>query len=346
MTWSEDEIEALNKYDNKKDLIRILSNRSWESIRWKRRKLSLSKRKCLKWTEGEIDIIVKNYKNMVKETLLNLLPNRNWDSIKLKSATLNLNRSYDFIRKSNMSNLINDNLESFYWIGFILADGHIHDNSRIKICLSIKDIEHLEKFRVYTESSDLIIMDKMCLSSLQNKEVCPKICEKFDIRSNKTYSPPNFNLYHFNKELLFSLIVGIIDGDGSISKVFKREDSNLRIHLHKSWLNNLVFIENFIYDYFLIEKVKIYSKIGNDGYSILTLSNNTLLKEIKKECIRLNLPIMERKWDNIDENRPTRQEKYTAIKNDAIKLKKDGVKNSDIIKKLRISKGTFYKYIN
>lgn len=347
MKWTEDEIVVLNNYENKKDLLRLLNNRSWNSIRKKRRMLFPNKvKKCLKWTEEEINILIKNYENAVKEDIVNLLPNRNWESIKLKSNNLNLNRSYDFTRESNMSILINNKLESFYWIGFILADGHVSHNSRIKISLSIKDIEHLEKFENYTDCSNLIMNNKMCSVSLQNKEVCPEICEKFHIKSNKTYNPPNFNLYSFNKELIFSLIVGIIDGDGSISRVYKREDSNLRIHLHKSWLNNLIFIENFLYDYFSINKNKTYSTIGNDGYSILTISNNILLKKIKKECIRLDLPIMKRKWNNIDENRLTRCEKSEIIKGDIVKLKQKELKNSDIIKKLKISKRTFYKYIN
>ena len=347
MKWTEDEIEILKTYESKKDLLRILNNRNWDSIRKKRKKLLPNKIKsCLKWTEDEIDIVMKNYENMVKEDLVNLLPNRSWDSIKLKSNSLNLSRSYDFRRDSDMFILINDELDSFYWIGFILADGHISDSSRIKISLSIKDINHLEKFKNYIECSKIIINDKMCSVYFQNKEICPKICEKFDIKSNKTYNPPNFNLYSFNKELLFSLIIGIIDGDGNISRVYKREDSNLRIHLHKSWLDNLIFIENFLYDYFLINKEKTYSRIGNDGYSNLTISNNILLKKIKKECLRLNLPIMKRKWDNIDEDRLTRQEKYIIVKDDILKLQTDGFKNSDIIKKLKISKRTFYKYIN
>jgi len=346
MKWTKDEIEILKTYESKKDLLRILNNRSWDSIRKRRRKLLPNKIKsCLKWTEDEIDIIMKNYENMVKEDLVNLLPNRSWDSIKLKSNSLNLSRNYDFLRDSDMYILIKDELESFYWIGFILADGAILNGERIKIILSAKDINHLEKFKNYIKGLKVTIYEKMCSVSLQNKEICPKICEKFEIRPKKTYNPPNFNLYLFNKELIFSLIIGIIDGDGNISRVYKREDSNLRIHLHKSWLNNLIFIENFLYDYFSINKEKNYSKVGNDGYSNLTISNNIILKKIKKECIRLNLPIMKRKWDNIDEDRLTRGEKKLILKDEISNLKKEGLKNSDIIKKLKISKKTFYKYI-
>lgn len=52
---------------------------------------------------------------------------------------------------------------------------------------------------------------------------------------------------------------------------------------------------------------------------------------------------MKRKWDNIDEDRLTRQEKYIIVKDEILKLQRVGFKNSDIIKKLKISKKTFYK---
>lgn len=346
MKWSEDEIEILRKNHNKNELINLIIGRSWNSIRKKRKKVSPGNlKKCTKWTKEEIDIIVENYEKSEKEKLINLLPNRSWDSIKLKANSLYLNRSFDFHRESNMNVLLENNLETFYWIGFILADGHINNKIRIKITLSYRDIEHLMKFSKYIECDNIQSDDISCTITLQNKDVCPKICEKFDIKSDKTYFPPNFELFKFSKELIFSLIIGIIDGDGNISRVYKREDSNLRIHLHKSWLNNLIFIENFLYDYFSINKEKNYSKIGNDGYSNLTISNNIILKKIKKECIRLNLPIMKRKWDNIDEDRPTRGEKKLILKGEISNLKKEGLKNSDIIKKLKISKKTFYKYI-
>lgn len=347
MKWSEVEIEILKSNKSKEDLLKLIPNRKWDSIRKKRKKIAPELiKQCKRWSKKEIDIIMKNYENLNKDKLIELLPNRSWDAIKLKSNSISLSRSNDFLRESNMSVLLKDNIESFYWIGFILADGHISNSKRIKVEISIKDVKHLKRFKNYIECNNMTINDKICRLSIQNKEICPKLCDKFDILSNKTHNPPNFNLYNFNEELIFSLIIGFIDGDGNITKLQKRNDCNLRIHLHKSWLGNLIFIENFLYQYFGIEKNNILSKIGNDGYSILTISNNILLKNIKSECLRLSLPIMKRKWDKIDENRLTRYEKSLKIKQDIIYLKTNGFKNIHIIKKLNISKRTFYKYIN
>jgi hypothetical protein len=41
-----------------------------------------------------------------------------------------------------------DSEEQFYWLGFLYADGNIsHTGNRLEVRLSIKDIEHLEKFK-------------------------------------------------------------------------------------------------------------------------------------------------------------------------------------------------------
>jgi hypothetical protein len=346
MKWSSKEIEIIKKYDNKEELLKLLPGRNWDSIRKFRYKIVPEQIKpCVKWSENELSIIKRNYESMGKEELIQLLPDRSWDSIKLKSNKINIIRSNDCYRKSNMDILMEDKVESFYWIGFILADGHISNNERISISLSIKDIEHLQKFVDYVSCSDIIIKDTMCSISLQNKEVGTQINNKFNIKSNKTYEPMNIKDYSFNKELLFSLIIGFIDGDGSIHKVYKRKDCNLRIHLHSSWLDNLIFIEKFIYDYFSIEKKKTYSHISNDGYSLLTISDNEIITKLKKECIRLKLPIMSRKWDRIDENRVSRNILFNNTKDDIIKLYKSGLSPLEIISKLNLKKGVVYKHI-
>ena len=346
MKWLETEIEIIKNYDNKIELMKLLPNRTWDSIRKVRSKLVPEKIKsCIKWTDQEINILIANYENMIKENLELLLPNRTWDSIKLKANKLFLNRSYDFIRQSNMSILLNDINDSFYWVGFILADGHISNNIKISISLSRKDIEHLQKFVDYVSCSDIIIKDTMCSISLQNKEVGVDLCNKFNIKSNKTYEPMELKNYYFNKELLFSLIIGFIDGDGCINKVYKRQDCNIRIHLHKSWLNNLIFIENFLYSYFDIEKNKVYSTIGNDGYSTLTISDNNIITKIKKECLRLELPIMNRKWNKIDENRLSRNIKFNKVKNIIIDMYNKGYPALYIIQNCNLKKGVVYKHI-
>ena len=45
--------------------------------------------------------------------------------------------------KTNLKALLNEDLASYYYTGFILADGHIDKNTRLQITLSVKDINYL-----------------------------------------------------------------------------------------------------------------------------------------------------------------------------------------------------------
>lgn len=45
--------------------------------------------------------------------------------------------------------------------------------------------------------------------------------------------------------------------------------------------------------------MKTKTKINNQGYAEARITNNKILKEIKKEAERLNLPLLKRKWANI-----------------------------------------------
>ena len=78
-----------------------------------------------------------------------------------------------------------------------------------------------------------------------------------------------------------------------------RKDCNVRIQIHSTWLNNLIFIEEFIYDFLNIEKDKTLSKINNAGYASLCLSRRTIVDGLKREVLRLGLNILERKWNKI-----------------------------------------------
>ena len=194
-----------------------------------------------------------------------------------------------------------DNI-SCYWIGFILADGHITKNKYIQINLSIKDREHLLKIENHigkiTKYEDINkvyirIFDKPTVISISNA---------FKWRSNKTKYPPQ--IPHFlNEDQLFSLIIGFIDGDGSISK-----KGNIRIKCDSSWKNILEYFYKFL------TKEDKQFKITSDNCSMIYISKYKIIKEIKNKAIQLNLPIMERKWDRIP-TKHLKSDKFDLVKN-------------------------------
>lgn len=206
-------------------------------------------------------------------------------------------------RIGDASFLLNETNESFYWIGFILADGNINNNSRLKITLKYEDKDHL---KILGNLLSVDVKDK--LSKLNGKEykqvsldlmhteVLKTLSEKYTIKNNKTLYPPDTNAFkNLTKEQLFSLFIGYVDGDGSICKQYKRNDATIRIQVHSSWFNLLKFFNNSLeLDGSLI--------INKKGYSLFSISNFDTCKKIKKDMLNLNISFLERKWNNIDIN--------------------------------------------
>lgn len=195
------------------------------------------------------------------------------------------------IRFGDCSVLLEDSLLTYYWIGFIMADGHISNKCRLKVGLGLKDKNHLIKLkdflriknlREYSESVEISIMDTYYIS---------KLCDKFSILQNKTETACKIN--NINGDLLTALFIGFIDGDGSIKFQHKRETPILTIKCHKAWLNNL----NYFSKTFL---GKEQAKINNYGYASLNIGTSKVLKFLKEFIVTNNLPILERKWNKIN----------------------------------------------
>lgn len=154
-------------------------------------------------------------------------------------------------RLSNLSPLLNENPISYYWMGFLMADGHFYKQGALKLQLSEKDRSQINKFRSFV---NYIGKSKSCLMSAMNPSIVYKIMEKFDLSNIKTYEPCDLSWIK-NQDLLFSLIVGMFDGDGHFP-VRNNHVYGIVMKLYKTWLPNLKLIEKFLYEYLKIEKSK------------------------------------------------------------------------------------------
>jgi len=112
--------------------------------------------------------------------------------------------------------------------------------------------------------------------------------DKYKIDNNKTEFP--IDVSSLCEESLFCVMIGFIDGDGSILFQTGRSDCKLSIKVHKSWKDWLSLVYG--------KKAIINSK----GYAHLSITDNTILRKWKMRSILLNLPVMGRKWSIIDEN--------------------------------------------
>lgn len=115
-----------------------------------------------------------------------------------------------------------DNEEKAYWLGFLYADGYINNigwSNHIQLALSNKDIEHLEKFKLFlncdyeikhkesTNSCHLNMTSKKIVSDLINLG-CVQ-AKSLILQFPTTEQVPEHLMHHFMR--------GYFDGDGCVS---------------------------------------------------------------------------------------------------------------------------------
>lgn len=209
----------------------------------------------------------------------------------------------NYNKLSNIEKLLENTPVSFYWIGFLLADGHFSNEKDcfLSIRLHSKDKNHLEllsDFLEYKSKDKLKKAKDGCFGfSCGDNVLIPKIMDKFGIKNRKTYNPPD-NLPNFSKELMLALFIGFVDGDGNIRNHYKYKTAELRVTVHSSWLNILNQMIDIISDC-CGENIR-EAMIDTAGCANLSIAKSSILKFIKNKAIEMNLPILTRKWNKID----------------------------------------------
>ena len=254
------------------------------------------------------------------------------------------------IQKKNYPNkiekLLEESAESYYWIGYLLADGHFYKNYRMSFSQNNEDKISVEKFKKYIETKTPISYKNSngidsAKISIMNVDVIKKLMEKFDIKNDKTYSPPDKSIFeNMDIDMLSYLFIGFVDGDGHIANLHKRKDFNLRIKIHSSWFDILDIFSKRIFG---LEK---HTKINNQGYAELNIGDTQLLKQFKKKYVNnLNFEPLKRKWDIIDLNYVSRNEKSKIDFEEVSSLYECGYNPKQICKKLNLKEGKVYAII-
>lgn len=182
------------------------------------------------WSEDQIAFIIKEYNNhhsttkiadMFKtspETIRNVLRKNGQKVLSIEEL-----KKIDYPRNSNYFQTI-DSPDKAYWLGFLYADGYIGKGSEIRINLSSKDEEHLNKFLSAIEASNNKIhhSEKTISSkvfsqsyiSLRDKKMCEDLKDKGCV--NKKSFILTFPTEKVPENLYSHFIRGYFDGDGSI----------------------------------------------------------------------------------------------------------------------------------
>ena len=214
-----------------------------------------------------------------------------------------------------------------------MADGSLEKRGRLKLSLAIKDKEHLEKFAklinypvhtylVKTNGKDYPV----CEVHVMDVKWAKIFSKKFDFSSIKTITPPK-NLKFETPDLFLSFFIGFVDGDGCINKQSGRQDSILRVKVHSSWQSTLQDWVNMLYSFVTIETkhwVVPQVIINNQGYAQFSIANSDVLKFLKEATIRLQLPVLERKWNRIDLKYISKYIQSNLRKLQIVKLLKEG----------------------
>lgn len=279
-----------------------------------------------------IEFLKENYSKKTRLELTTHL-DLSWNYIQKLCCLNNIKR--DFVEGKNFgkySKLMDlEKLETCYWIGFLLADGHIHKESSIQVNLSIKDKNHILKFQKYVGSFRIYEDETKLRITLSDIKTSKFLTEKFNWSSNKTKIIPI--LPKLSKNQIFSLIIGFIDGDGNINK-----KGTIKVKCDKSWKS---ILDNF---YYQLTGEKKQFNIQGDGCSVFYISKLDIIFSIKEKAEELGLPIMERKWSQIN-RRILKQEKNKIVKeliDSGLSIKeiksKTGFGNSIIYRVLKESK--------
>lgn len=246
--------------------------------------------------------------------------------------------NWEISKKSNLLPLLEETPEAYYWIGFLMADGGFQMNRYLRLELSSMDKEHLLRFSNFINYSGKYIIHKNCIAiSCGDHITVPQIMVKFDMKSRKTYNPPE-HLPDVSDELLLSLIIGFIDGDGCIQKQSVGNNYIIKIQCHGSWIFILQEMMNVINNHYGMINLDV--KINNRGYSFFRIFNPKVQRGLKQIALDLTLPIMERKWDKIDEHRIDKADIDRERVENILELAKSGFSYEAIKEKLPYNHST------
>lgn len=241
-----------------------------------------------------------------------LLENREKFSIKelasilgFKSRTSIINRIKNLSippkgnRKGDVSPLLEESLISFYWMGFILADGHFTKSNQLVVSLSLKDKDHLEKLSKFLNCKVKIYKRSICNGSfkgsqkefcriaIQDFEICQKLKVKFDVKNNKTYCPPNLASLNFTDDQFLALIVGFVDGDGSFTNL-----NSIKIECHSSWRENFIFFSK-LSERIFNRKLNVSDETRKYVYTYIP---KEVVLQLRQFSVSNKLPFLVRKW--------------------------------------------------
>jgi len=265
-----------------------------KQIKWG--KELIEKLRCV-WTSGTTEEIKLVFGDVSNRTLGDA------------ARRFGIKRDYEFKCKRKLVKLLDETTYNYYWLGFIMADGHFSKKGELKITLGIKDIEHLKKFANYIDANVHICdgqtygkytSNDSCRLSMMDVNSVKVLNNRFGINHRKTYTACSIDCLDTDEKFL-AFFCGLVDGDGCITQGNLGRANMLRIQCDASWFQVYEIIGIRLKELFDIN-YKCY--IDKKGFCKFSIHHYNDLVKLKKEISKLEIPYLERKWSKIDETNP------------------------------------------
>lgn len=191
------------------------------------------------------DEVIKRYKN--NESIWSICNSMNLYQSKVNKIINECN-----IERISTSKRLNPNLnetyfenidttDKAYWLGWLITDGCISKGNTISISLQMRDKYILEQFEndLGLDNKIKVFNKKYCRFSF----CCKKMVEdlsKYGIIKDKTFT---VNIPDIDEKLLLHLLRGCFEGDGGISKSFRKKGNKYEYEL--SFCGNYQCVNTF-----------------------------------------------------------------------------------------------------
>lgn len=212
-----------------------------------------------------------------------------------------LKRKINTRRKGDMTPLLSNTLESFYWLGFIASDGYISKDGHFMLSQGEKDKDRVyllanylnTKVYEFLPTSGYSERTKTYRVNILDSKIGKIIRNMFGLKDNQTKTKTSIKLdFIQNENQAISFLLGLVDGDGYINKI-------ARIQCDKSWhktFENLIKLLPINYQNCALKLE--FKKQQQDYYTTFYVKTQNT-KELFKFAQDNNIPISPRKWKSL-----------------------------------------------
>ena len=240
-----------------------------------------------------------------------------------------------------MEQLLEDTTESYYWIGYLMADGCIsYPDLRLSFSQSNRYRTQVIKFVRYVNRGTPHYRKNALAISIRDKDNMPKIVKKFGFTKRKTYNPCNIQwLDSIDESFFLSFLVGYIDGDGCVSRCNinnkNSQDFTISIIGHNSWADNFELINKRLCKIVGLKPNMVH--INHQKLAVLNFGKRKIIRFLQGKIKELQLPASY-KWDKIGTLKRNRLEIGRHRVREVKRLLDEGWTKVEIAEKLRMSK--------